>query len=251
MALRSISLLDLLKPSADALDVVTALCRMHPQVARVSFLTYAPSLGLEERLRESHPVLRPLFDKATQLRAVSEQSMPYWESVLVAAWSGPHLNLMLTEALRHDHEREPSRRFDVGVEEINREYLRRTASQLPPGMVLGLTSACWLRDGSIRHIPMMDFRVIPQSREMNSLQMALETLGILSGIVLESGRSYHIYGSELLDPSGWIQFMSKCLLIAPIVDARYIAHRLIEGSCVLRLTATDRKPKIPTVVHVF
>ncbi len=94
---------------------------------------------------------------------------------------------------------------------------------------------------------MMDFRWVPSSKALDGILSALRTAGVRTGAILESGRSYHFYGFDLLDQGDWLQFMGKCLLIAPLTDSRYIAHRLIDGACALRITPDKNHPKVPTV----
>jgi hypothetical protein len=46
----------------------------------------------------------------------------------------------------------------------------------------------------------------------------------------------------------WIRFLGRALLLAPIVDPRYIAHRLIDGFAVLRISTNPAKQKLPELV---
>ncbi len=100
-------------------------------------------------------------------------------------------------------------------------------------------------DTRVKHIPMMDFRCEPSSRNLKLVVEAMRRVGQQDGVVLESGRSYHYYGFNLLDEAGWLDFMYRNLLLTPFVDARYIGHRLLAGIARLRITASRGKPTVP------
>ena len=93
---------------------------------------------------------------------------------------------------------------------------------------------------------MMDFACKVQTENLKLIQLLIQFMG-LRGAILESGKSYHIYGFYLIDENAWLNLMSKFLLSAPLADFRYIAHRLLGRTCVLRLTNNAMKPTIPSV----
>lgn len=238
-----------LRIGEEAPQLVLALPGQIPSLASLMFHTYFPSPGLEERLAESHdPTLREIFQKAEQLRELSGNDLPYWESIIVASWTTTKLDLLISQALRHDVTREAKTRFGITAGELNPNRIRRAIESLESGWVLALCSRCEALDGSLWHIPMLDFRCAPNPMNLERTEKALRQLGETRGAILESGRSYHYYGFELKSPKEWIEFMSRSLLLAPFVDARYIAHRLIEGTSVLRITSSERKPRVPSVV---
>jgi hypothetical protein len=115
------------------------------------------------------------------------------------------------------------------------------------GKVLGLCSRCLLTDNTLAHIPMMDFRCHILGENLERIQWVVSSIAGAPGVLLESGRSYHWYGYELLSPEDWVAFMGTCLLYSPLVDTRYIAHRLKERNGVLRISAGGIKPKVPVV----
>jgi hypothetical protein len=155
------------------------------------------------------------------------------------------------EAIRHDSVREFSNRFEIPVDRLSNEQLQQRIDKLSDNCVLALCSKCKLRDGTEGHIPMMDFRCVPSSENLQKIKIILKGIGQKNGVIVESGRSYHFYGFELLDENEWIRFLGKCLLLHPFTDARYIAHRLMGGACALRITATALKPKVPIVLDVI
>lgn len=128
--------------------------------------------------------------------------------------------------------------------------LRCVAEELPKEQLLGVFSKVSLVDGGTAHIPMMDFSCVPSDRNLELLKSLLKSLGGGKGFLLESGKSYHYYGTQILDEEGWRIFLGKCLLMSDHSDSRYIGHQLIDGHCVLRLSAGKLKQMLPKLVTV-
>jgi len=241
-----------LRVGDEAPQLVLALPRLIPSLTSLLFHTYFPGPGLEERLAESNDAtLREIFHKAQQLRELSGNDLPYWESIIVSSWPTPKLDMLVNQSLRHDFSREANTRFDIKAIELIPDRMRQEIASLDPGWVLALCSRCEAEDGSRPHIPMMDFRCAPNPMNLERTRIALKQLGQTRGAILESGRSYHYYGFELQNRDQWIEFMARSLLLAPFIDARFVAHRLIEGTAVLRLTSSERKPRVPSVVAIL
>ncbi len=121
------------------------------------------------------------------------------------------------------------------------------AVKLEEDETLAITSIISCRDGQIRHLPLIDFDCEVNS---NNLQMIKDffkqTIG--QGIILESGRSYHGYGTKLLSEKEMITFLGHCLLLLGFIDERYIGHRLLDREMCLRITANCLRPEIPKVI---
>jgi len=100
-----------------------------------------------------------------------------------------------------------------------------------------------------RHIPMMNFHFEESASEEDMYSAIGYICKEQQGFVLESGRYYHYYGSELMDEEQWRVFLGEFLMPCIIVSPRYVGHALYDGYCSLRLT-NDRifKTKIPIVV---
>lgn len=122
---------------------------------------------------------------------------------------------------------------------------------LPPGrpadLVLAMSSRCMANDGSERFLPMLDFQCQPDAYFLAALQFGLKKIAPGGGALVDSGRSFHFYGFRDMTKSQWREFMYRALLLAPLTDARYVAHRLIDGYAALRITSSPLKPTIPTI----
>lgn len=226
-----------------------ALCSLRPDITGIRFDAYKPAPGLSERLDN---VLTPreqgLRDAATALR--DSNGIPFWDALLATSMQqGIISSQFIASALAHDAA--PDERYVLlPSEEITAEKVLDLVANLPSGYGLAACSRVSLRSKQDAHIPMLDFRCPCSDENAQAIKRMLAFAGCHDGILVESGRSYHFYGTTLLSEAGWIEFMGRALLFAPIVDSRFIGHRLVDGRC--RLKVTDpRNGFTPRISHVF
>lgn len=236
----------------DALQLVMKLPQINDSIKSLQFKTYAPSPVLEERLSAPEDTsLRRIFEKTAHLKEATENVIPYWELIFAVSWESEKSDLFIKEALKHDPKDEAVEKFNIHIDEAFDRTLERKMRDLSETTALALCSQCIDDSGLVKHLPMMDFRCKPSDNNLKKVKSSLKALGQKKGAILESGRSYHFYGFELMAQDEWVKYLSKCLLLAPISDTRYIAHRLIEGVGALRITASQSKPVIPFVVDLI
>jgi hypothetical protein len=149
----------------------------------------------------------------------------------------------VTEALRHRGYPEPL--FELHAQDLGAALL----TSPPAGRVRALCSRVRDRAGSFKHLPLLDFRHPVSEEASDVLALAMCHLGETEGALLATGRSYHYYGLAPRDLGGWRRFMSQALLLTPLVDARFIAHSLIDDLACLRLDPSDTHPREPVVVR--
>jgi hypothetical protein len=195
-------------------ELVVALSRINPQLKSLSFTIYLPVPGVDERVGDVDD---------TELREIARNF------------------------LHHDYS--SNKQWLVDASELTIEMIRAKIASIPPGLALGLESKCTFHDSTTRYIPMVDFKPSPSEHNLELLKCFLKELAF-PGSIVDSGGSYHFYGFDFLNEREWIEFMGKCLLI-PWSDSRWIAHSLIAGGGDLRISATDQKPKLPSVVEVL
>lgn len=112
---------------------------------------------------------------------------------------------------------------------------------------MGINSLVMDRNGQLWHLPMMDFHIPLSSRGDEIVVTVCHRLGFNKGCVINSGKSYHFIGSEMMEEEQLMESLSRGLLYGPITDIRWIAHQLLEHSCTLRI---GRKNGIfPKVIH--
>ncbi len=241
-----------LRLGADSLTLAAALAaKMAPRVRSFMFNSYLPKPGAGVRLQGVSGLRSPSSACASKSHQDSEELLLFRKALLsrLEKIGRPR---KLTEAfatlLNHDPQAETKSRFKISHRELSRQRLEKEVSKLMPDRVLALASRCRLAKGNIGHIPMMDFNCLPSARNQKIVKAALNALGQKRGVLLNSGRSFHYCGFDALTQKRWYEFLSKSLLLAPLTDARYIAHRLWAGTCSLRLSSAESKPRVPRVI---
>jgi hypothetical protein len=128
-------------------------------------------------------------------------------------------------------------RLDAALEEacLNGEYV-------------ALSSLCALSDGSTAHIPMMDLACLPSAHSLAWLIAGLRRLASYPWLLLNSGASYHVYGTRLLDEREWGDSLARWALFSPFVDTRYIGHARLDGACALRINGLAGGSPVPVLV---
>lgn len=234
-----------------ALEFVRLLPSVAPRVARFNFAVYEPTAPLAERLSTTVVDQSAVLERAAAIQRTTGETVPYWEAVIAASWAENQFEVFANEALRHDSTRDGERTFQLTAEDLAGGTLDGESKSLEVGQVMALDSRCTFVDGTPAHLPLMDFRLLPKAGDLPNVQLALRAIGEMRGAILHSGRSYHYYGFEPVSAGEWLAFSARCLMLAPLTDSRYIAHRLLAGGGTLRLTCTKWKPQSPCVAALL
>lgn len=228
---------------------IERLVRSLPQIETVSFVAYKPAPGLDARLeRESDPSIE-IRTLAETLRR--DYGIPFWDAMLaISMQRGKVPDRYVQLAILHDKSPDEYS-IDMSREDLAASKIADVEGNLKSGFALAFSSKVILTGSETAHIPLLDFRCQPSARNRQIVKTALNAMGQESGLIVESGRSYHFYGSRLLSHEAWIQFLAMGILFSPIVDSRYVAHRLADGACRLRIGSVSDKPSTPIVAEVF
>jgi len=172
--------------------------------------------------------------------------MSFWDAYFVAARQQTvHLDELFRAALMHDTSGSRLRAVDPQI----LPALRQLEDDVTPGKMLAISSLVELRNGEIRHIPMLDLHYAASSTNLRMTISAVNALRPRSrGFLLQSGKSYHYYGFELLSSEELVAFLASAILLGPIIDRRWVAHQLIEGACALRIGSGHGYENLPFVV---
>jgi hypothetical protein len=126
--------------------------------------------------------------------------------------------------------------------ELHLSWLDSVISALAPRQELAFHSAVTLKDRSW-HVPMIDLAISDtiDERMADRIRRFVPRNVFLSMAFYWSGRSFHAYSIVLLSPKEWREFMGRLLLInpkgqRPLIDTRWIGHRLLGGFSSLRWT---------------
>jgi hypothetical protein len=222
-------------------EILTLLVSENRAVSAIFAFAYRHPLLLQERL-----VLTPgenaILAKATALRSVSR--MPFWEALMLSCFGEQHdFTRLLGQATFHQSHGDSV--FRISRDEILAGRLVELMSAQPTGHHLSFSSRIEMGAEGTKQLPLLDFHC-PDTVENDYLVSEVcKQLYHDTALVFSSGESYHTLGLDLLNENGFRDFLTRSLLFAPIVDARYVAHQLLEGACALRLSTSADKPNRP------
>jgi hypothetical protein len=193
------------------------------------------------RGEEVSPGAADITHRARELHL--RQGFGFWQAVLKEAGSADRdtRRSLMERALRHATDQGTNEL--VSLEDLARRLNTGALDDLPPRTVVSIRSRVAV-DGRRRHIPMLDLGLA--ARGANAVDVAVDALTRLAvpGVIFASGRSFHFYGTSLLDDRGMVAFLAGAQLLSPIVDERWVSHQLIDGECALRLGSdTQRSPE--------
>ena len=172
--------------------------------------------------------------------------LSFWDAYFIAAQEHQaDIEVVFCAALLHDKASSRLQR----VQSKDASSLRQVEREMNPKQMLAFSSIVELRNGEMRHIPMLDFHCAASA---SGLRLAISALRALTeerrGLLLESGKSYHYYGFQLLTDKELATFLARAILLGHIVDRRWIAHQMIERACALRIGSGHGYESLPFVV---
>lgn len=219
--------------------------REREEIVGLTLVRYRPAPLVQDRVALG-PDEMGLFREAMTRR--SEQHLPFWDGVMQeAAQSGSAPGVLFDAALYHQSQRGSEilmRRSQVLTGELG------TLAGACGDECLAVTSEIQIADGSLLHLPLMDFHC-PIDEPHRGLALAVAQRVLPSGFaLLEGHRSFHLWGLTPITREEWMDFLGRALLFAPIVDRAYLAHQLLERRCALRISVAGDEKAVPRVVHV-
>lgn len=231
-----------------AAELIIEIANFAKDIQLVTLATFTGLPRLEERIKIG-PGTTDVMRVAENLRSVVNSS--YWSSLLIAKLSSAAKEYrLLAEAIYHDKKSTQDREFKIPTRSLSVEKLDGLIGDLRDDSALAIHSKVKVKGGATRHLPMMDFSCKPTPQSLRIVTKALKLMGQEKGAVVSSGKSFHYFGFQILTEIGWREFLGRCLLLSPITDSRYIGHRLIDGSCSLRISP-NHTYGVPKVVDII
>lgn len=139
---------------------------------------------------------------------------------------------------------------------LQEEIVQQVMENTPSSYELAFHSLVVNDDNEIYHLPLIDMHSMSFS-QLKKFSRFIEIFSAksLGTVWFDSGRSYHGYGSVLLKNSEWVAYMGRILLandptMPPIVDPRWVGHRLMGGYAALRWTMkTSQYKTVPKLLN--
>ena len=102
-------------------------------------------------------------------------------------------------------------------------------------------------DGSIRHIPQLDFHIRTSPQNLNVVCDVCRFLRLGPGWILNSGESYHFIGKIPITWKKLSNILYTAIVFNPIIDTIWVSHQLREGCCSLRIG--EKNGVFPVVIR--
>lgn len=218
----------------NTIELLNKIAEINHAIDSFSIHTFPIQSLVQDKVDSWNEEEQNMFDFAISLK--KKYSMPFWDSLLLGSFNNvSYSEKLLSIALCHNTIKDL-----IFVKIANLPDFLDTVN----GKRLAVNSRVKMKNGSIKHLPMLDFH-IPVSDTNQRIVFDVCSLLKLNGFLLNSGESYHYIGTELVDWETLYMLLSKALLFCPIIDRAWISHQLQEKSCSLRI---DRKNGIETKV---
>jgi hypothetical protein len=227
----------------DSFSVVERIISSDATISHFHVLDVPVPPLLQERIQPAI-IDSSTLQEATELK--QRYGLQFWDAYFIAIQNNPAMfQKVFSAALLHDNA--TSRLRQVKAEDAI--SLRQLESGVKPGNMLALSSLVRLKNGEMRHIPMLDFHcAASDANELLALAALKALTGQSPGFLVQSGKSYHYYGLELLSSVELPKFLARAILLGHIFDRRWIAHQILEGACALRIGSGRGYKSVPLVV---
>lgn len=229
----------------DAFGLLLTITSSNPEIAELEFATldFAPLMDSRGPLNAIDTIV---VARALELR--ESLRLPFWDGVMLA---GSHSDSTPTGTLKTAifHQKLESKVEWISANNLTISLLQNMSQKAHSDkQMLAITSSVRMRDGSVKHLPLLDFHIGYSEHATSLITEIIPLLGV-SGLLLKSGKSYHFYGETLLTYQELLGFLGKALLFAPIVDRAWIAHQLMEGRCALRISPREEYGGAPVFIR--
>jgi hypothetical protein len=196
-------------------------------VEEMSLFSYQSSRSVQSKVDMHIKDTAALFDQAIEMK--SSCGMPFWDSLMATTFAITDFDeKVFTEALVHSE--------NDFYTKLDRDTIHSFVPQLNSlDINLAVASTVKMRNNMEMNICMIDFHIPFSSKGTYLVKRLLETLH-QPGYLLCSGKSYHFYGKNLMSKNEYTDFLTKLILLSPIVDKNWIVHQLLRKRSFLRVT---------------
>lgn len=179
-----------------------------------------------------------LYYRARKINAT--QALPFWDVALSTLLRrNADIQPIATEVRRHNKIKEISR---IHRDHLSRSSLDHVIQNHLPRMTC-ISSRAVGADGDVM-IPMIDFHCRRNEVNYRNVRAIVRSIG-LQGSIIDSGASYHFIGSSTVSNAHLRSILGQALLFTPYVDRSWIAHQLIQGECLLRISPSAKYGRAP------
>jgi hypothetical protein len=205
------------------------------------------SIDRAPTLQERLPAGAGVGTEIRQAEAMRDRyGMPFWEALLLTLSDTGKLGDEILRGAGYQHKNDAAS-WHVEVAELADSADRLWQADCQ-GNAIAVLSDLGCGDRR-RHLAMIDFRL--QANAANT-DLACEISRHLGGgLLVNSGKSFHLYGSRLLGQDEFHAFLGLAAQYNPLVDGRWAAHQHRAGRAALRISPrAGVSPRILEIVEV-
>lgn len=218
-------------------DALIDVLKENPKICSVRFFSFLTSTKLQDRYNIEESDFSSLIDEAIKLK--KKMDVRFWHALLSLFSTTTKVDEgLMSHALYH--QANSNYQYINAIDAFN-------FCMLEPECASALNSKVIMSNGSTRHIPLLDFKVKSQESNLGVVVAAVKAMR-LRGYILDSGKSYHFIGLDLVSESELLDLLARFCLLAPISDSAWASHQIIERSASLRIS--PRNGVRPLVVHI-
>jgi hypothetical protein len=222
-------------------EILTSLVSENHTISAIFVFAYRHPPLLQQRVILTADE-NALIEKAKTLRCSTQ--LPFWEALMLSCFDETRdFTRLLQEAKFHQSHADSLLR--ISREEVLAGRLEELADDQAAGNHLSVSSKIELVKEGTKQLPLLDFHCPESISNDRLVSDVCSQLYRGKVFIFSSGESYHALGIQPVDEYGFRDFLARSLLFAPIVDARYVAHQLLEGACALRFSNSVDKPNRP------
>lgn len=215
-------------------ELLNSIKEWNPEIEFFSIHQYMYSRLIQDEASSWGAKEEAMFKYAIDLK--NKYCLPFWSGIMLSSFDNKdYSEQILATALRHNP---------------IKELLYIKTSDIPNHIdsFCALCSKVILKDGSEKHIPMIDFHIPPSPDNLNVVKSVCKFLGLSPGWILNSGESYHFIGGRIVTWETIYEILAKSILYNPIVDIAWVSHQLREVSCSLRIG--EKNGRAPIVEYI-
>jgi hypothetical protein len=216
----------------------------HAEVQGATLFQYEPPPQMQERIPMTN-VERELVERANRMRQGT--GVPFWEALFATCTvEGRCPDPVLAAAFFHSGqgiaEHVSRQQIEDGIMEVTSRNARRT---------IALGSRLSGVNGYLGHVNFLDLHCEVSVGNHSLVHRVCREVMPQGFLLLDSGGSYHACGSTVVSDAGRVRMLATALLASPIVDARYVAHQLLQDSSSIRISQGGKMDRVPMIIDAW
>ena len=228
----------------EAAAAYRALLLKQPEIQAATLFQYDAPPQMQERISLTD-VERELIERANGMRR--ETGVPFWEALFATCSVEERCTDPILAATFFHNGQGVSQQ--ISRMEIENGVMESAARDSRRTVALGSRLAG--EKGSLGHMNLLDLHCKVSPGNHTIVHRICRHVMPQGFLLLDSGGSYHACSVTVVSDEDRIQTLAKALLASPFVDARYVAHQLLQDSNSIRISRGGKAGKAPIVIDAW